>query len=197
MRAITDIASEGQHRPAGGTVRSLTGASAILLLLASGTGCFGVGVVFPDRDLGPNPAPRVDSGTRWACQISGDEGNSPVADHQDFIDAWGEPTEIIPEPAGETWIYRESYRWCGLVVWVHIPIPLMLPVCSTSDRVSFDTDGLALSSRSWRLDIWGAGVFAIPGAAGYIRPGKLNEGEMAVVRGIPDNFGHRTKPMPC
>ena len=44
---------------------------------------------------------------------------------------WGKPTSVrlaSPESEGELWTYKFGRVWCGVVPWVVVPIPLVLPI---------------------------------------------------------------------
>ncbi|MNQ92476.1 hypothetical protein D3C85_1079050 [compost metagenome] len=42
-------------------------------------------------------------------------------------------------------IYNKEIEWCGLTIWAIIPIPLLLPVCSSQTKVNF-ANGKPISS---------------------------------------------------
>jgi len=44
---------------------------------------------------------------------------------------WGHPSHVklVTTPAqGEFWTYNFDHKWCGVMPWLFIPIPLFLPV---------------------------------------------------------------------
>src|SRR5215467_6576868 len=110
------------------------------------SGCFGFLVDKPFtteiQHPMPNKAPNLPPGRdRWAVESY---PTSPLTkDH--FLAAWGVPREKLTTPKGETWIYAENARWCGLWVAFVVPIPLLLPVCETYDRVAFEGDAAVRS----------------------------------------------------
>lgn len=116
-------------------------------------GCFGFLVDKPMTTDIQNPAPRnaafVTSAKqdRWACQSAQDPPAPSTKDR--FLVAWGAPREKVTTSKGETWIYEEQGRWCGLWIAFFVPIPVLLPVCETFDRVDFEGD-LAVRSESRR-----------------------------------------------
>ena len=55
-----------------------------------------------------------------------------------------EPIEI------ETKIFNDQRSWCGLTIWVGIPIPLWLPVCRTYTELTLQ-DGEPVSAREQYL----------------------------------------------
>jgi len=125
-------------------------------------GCFGFLVDKPwTKDI-QNPMPlKVDrfpissERDRWACQPSPDP-SAPVTKLA-FLTAWGEPTDKVVTTKGETWIYAEKGRWCGLWIAFVVPVPLLLPVCETFDHVEFEGE-LAVRSESRRMDRFGMGL---------------------------------------
>ena len=124
-------------------------------------GCFGFLVDKPMTTNIQNPVPReaqfITSGKRdrWACQPARDV---PVPLTKDgFLAVWGAPKEKMTTPKGETWIYAEEGRWCGLWIAFFVPVPLLLPVCETFDRVDFEGE-LAVRSKSRRPQGFGVGL---------------------------------------
>lgn len=118
------------------------------------------------------------SPNRWACE-SQSAAYSPLS-KADFLEAWGEPEERIISADGETWIYEESGRWCGLWLGAIIPVPLVLPACETFDYVYFEGE-IAVSTHSRRFTRSTAGVILFLPQTGFIpvpvsvRPGKVTE----------------------
>ncbi len=100
------------------------------------TGCLGYSLDTPETVEVENPIPLSDhqfdanwgGPSRWACE-SQSASFSPLSKDY-FLNAWGEPKEKIISVNGETWVYEESGRWCGLWLGYIIPIPLVLPVWS-------------------------------------------------------------------
>jgi hypothetical protein len=91
------------------------------LLTVSLEGCFG-GVVLGDvsRTIDRPVIERSASLLRPA-----NNGASPVVTLRDL---WGEPESIAETPNGHLWNYRmDRWRWHGLVLFVLIPIPLIVP----------------------------------------------------------------------
>ena len=41
-------------------------------------------------------------------------------------------------PTNGTKIYNKKSRWCGLIIFAVIPIPLVLPVCNSFTEVDFE-----------------------------------------------------------
>lgn len=120
---------------------------------------------------------------RWACQPP--DPSEPLT-RQDFLAAWGEPVEKLARPGGETWVYAERGRWCGALLLAIVPIPAMLPLCDTYDRVHFEGER-AVRAASRRLAASGAGIGATPYGPFVFsfRPGKVTE-KQARVATIPE-----------
>ena len=144
----------------------------VILRFLSGTalaiscaGCFGFLVDKPMTADIRNPSPHkwafMTSGKqdRWACHPVQDLP-APVAKAR-FLEEWGTPREKMTTPKGETWIYAEEGRWCGLWIAYFVPIPLLLPVCETFDRVDFEGD-LAVRSESRRPQGFGVVLNLLP-----------------------------------
>jgi hypothetical protein len=56
---------------------------------------------------------------------------------EEFLKEWGKPDSIINNEANlEVWEYKRNI-WCGVTLFVFIPVPFMLPVCDGFDKVSF------------------------------------------------------------
>jgi hypothetical protein len=160
----------------------------LVALATSCAGCAGFAINLPQTHEIKNPVPfrekqifgDKDDFDRWACQP--DFWSSTPLTKSDFLQAWGAPREKVIAPKGETWIYAESNRWCGLWLVVILPVPLVLPVCDTYDKVSFEGE-LAVSSVSHRIPWFGMGaVFIPPIAAGAAmsRPGRVTENSAQV-----------------
>jgi len=156
-------------------------------------GCVGMTAEFPFPTDIENPVPRHTPETatktrdRWACQPV---QPSELASKEAFLGAWGEPESKVVTGKSETWIYVEKGRECGLLgfagVGFHgVQLPLMLPLCKTSDRVTFDGD-VAVRSASWRKDSAGlvvafhpqTGLFPwpfliVPAEATAAQPGRV------------------------
>ena len=143
----------------------LFGTLAVAIAVGPCAGCFGFLVDKPYTVDIRNPAPLEASNpvvrvgkNRWACQQT---NYPPVLIHKaDVLRAWGAPREKAPTPRGETWTYRENWRWCGIWIGLIVPVPVLLPVCETFDHVEFEGD-LAVASKSRRPDFFGY-VLAFP-----------------------------------
>jgi len=126
-------------------------------------GCLGYSLDKPETVEVEYPAPPSDirdAPSRRTCE-SQSESISPLSKGY-FLNAWGEPKERVTSINGETWVYEENGRWCGLWLGlIIIPIPLVLPVCETFDNVYFEGD-VAVSIKSRRFTRSTAGVFFDP-----------------------------------
>lgn len=150
-------------------------------LVLACSGCVGFIADVSDNQEIRNPVPlRAEKlfggdADRWACQPP--DPSTPLT-RKDFLAAWGEPAEKLVRAGGETWVYAERGRWCGALLLVLVPVPAMLPLCETYDRVEFEGDR-AIRSTSRRLAASGAGIGVFPVAPVpvpfWIRPGKVTE----------------------
>ena len=171
----------------------------LIAALASGcTGCVGLMVDKPwTREIW-NPVPITakkplggpNDVDRWACQ-PGSAASAPQTKDR-FLASWGAPREKVATAQGETWIYSESGRWCGVWILVILPLPMLLPVCETFDHVRFE-DELAVGSVSRRMDgfAFGMGLFPLPFVAVF-RPAYATESQPRVV-----TFPERVKVPVC
>ena len=158
-------------------------------------GCLGYATDMPSTVEVENPLPRVaensDSSSevsdRWACQS--ETGAFEPLSKNYFLNVWGEPKDKLTTETGETWIYEESGRWCGLWLGYIVPIPLVLPVCKTFDKVNFE-EGVAVSSHSRRFTRSTMGVVFHPSAFFYPIPIRTRSGKVteykAQVRVFPE-----------
>lgn len=162
-----------------------------LLLAALATasaGCVGFSVEIPSTQEIQNPVPlKVKEGAigggdalvRWACQS--ESGPSVPLTKNHFLNVWGAPAEKVATARGETWIYAESNRWCGLWVFVILPVPVVLPVCDTFDKVSFEGDAAVSSvSRRFRGLLLGIGAHPYGLFPFMARPGRVTENKPQV-----------------
>ena len=142
----------------------------VLLITALATGCTGCVGLMVDKPWTReiwNPVPLKakkllggpDDLDRWACQPG--SGSSEPQTKDRFLASWGVPREKVPTGKGETLIYSESGRWCGLWMLVILPLPILLPVCETFDHVVFEDD-LAVKSASRRMDGFAIGLGLAP-----------------------------------
>jgi len=58
----------------------------------------------------------------------------------------GKPDKIISTENGEQWYYPNGLKWRGVVVWIVVPIPLILPVGHDYHVVNF-SNGLCTSEE--------------------------------------------------
>ncbi|MDH4323348.1 MAG: hypothetical protein OEW90_04330 [Betaproteobacteria bacterium] len=163
--------------------------SLLLAALASAcAGCVGFAVDIPTTHEIPNPVPLMAKGggfgtadkqARWACQ-SDAQASAPLTKNH-FLNTWGAPMAKVATAKGETWIYEERNRWCGLWVFVIVPVPVVLPFCDTYDKVSFEGD-FAVSSQSRRFRDLVMGIGAHPyGIVPFMsRPGRVTENRPVV-----------------
>ena len=108
-----------------------------ICLLQAVSGCVGVSTISEGRKYNYS-TPRVyqSIGEITSRQISSLNKGSPVytpIKAKKLVEIWGEPDsiEFIDVKNGEIlerWTYNRSVGWSGVVVWLVIPIPLLIPV---------------------------------------------------------------------
>jgi hypothetical protein len=79
----------------------------------------------------------------------------------------GQPDEDIKSSDRSTWVYSlAENKWCGAIVWLFIPIPLILPVCEEVLKVEFKS-GFVEKTLRYTMDFsgkaCGPGVYFING----------------------------------
>jgi hypothetical protein len=165
----------------------------IAVIAAGCSGCVGISTKFTGTQELDGPVPLMtEDKERWACRP--EAGGSAPLGKSDFLATWGEPAEKRSSAKGETWIYRESGRWCGVVLFAIIPVPLLLPVCETSDNVHFE-GSLGVRATSRRL-VGTAVAVGLGGHGGFgayhSRSGRAYENRPWVAI-----FPERTKGVEC
>ena len=161
----------------------------LLIALASAcAGCVGFSLEIPSTHEVRNPQPTKaregsfgadDKLVRRACQAAS-EPSVPLR-KSDFLSMWGEPGEKVVTANGETWVYAEGHRWCGLWAFVILPVPALLPICDTYDRVFFEGDvAVSSSSRRFRGLMMGVGAHPYGFFPFMARPGLVTESKPQV-----------------
>ena len=170
-----------------GVVNTIVRSLLLAALATACAGCVGLSIDLPRTQEIQNPVPlkvkKAFGGDsdfeRWACQP--DTGPST---RNNFLLAWGAPSEKVATTKGETWIYAESGRWCGLWIFAILPVPLVLPVCETFDKVDFEGE-VAVNSVSRRISGLSMGVglspYSFPLIPFVIRPGRITENRPQVL----------------
>lgn len=71
-----------------------------------------------------------------------------------LLAAWGEPNAKRQEDYREVWTYagKGDLAWRGIVIWVLLPIPLLLPVGNNDVEITFDKDGVLKSVYLGEVD---------------------------------------------
>lgn len=147
----------------------------LAMLAIACTGCVGVMFDGTKAETIEMPLPLKYTGwgpedtERWACQPDPERA---LQTKSDFLASWGEPQSKEVSAEEETWIYAESGRWCGIWIAFIVPLPAMLPVCETYDKITFKND-LAVRANSRRfvrsaIGIVGAAASPVPV---FTRPG--------------------------
>ncbi len=126
-------------------------------------GCVGVGpvvtktsttkVAIPAAPYG-NPCPTKEIGVFSTCKQR--EGGATTI--EDIRAIWGEPKSRDVKDGQDRLTYNRDIAWRGLVVFVIVPIPLMLPVGHNEITLTFENDKLSQISSEY-----GEGNYAICG----------------------------------
>ena len=102
-------------------------------------GCVGVVVPGPRTEIIDNPT--ISSYVREPDGVtkrnSSEATNSVVYTSEWLLTRWGTPQSIrhVAGSSDEIWIYKSGTIWAGVVPFVLIPVPLMLPI--SKEKVSF------------------------------------------------------------
>jgi len=92
-----------------------------------------------------------------------DSSREPVIEewHKElFISEWGMPNEFLTsDKSEEVWVYKRR-QWCGIEPVIILPIPLMLPLCTGYDQITFQGDKAI--SRQARVIIEDGLFFVFP-----------------------------------
>lgn len=168
---------------------------AALAATALCTGC--AGLMFDSSRYAEidNPVPRKSEAffgptvetERWACSPPAMPNSQATRD--DFLSHWGEPQQRSIDGEKEIWRYGETNRWCGVWVFAVLPIPFLLPVCDTFDRIEF-VNGVAVRSTSRRFTYTSFGVAIVPPYVLLTRAGEATEDKPLQGVGVSD-------PKPC
>jgi hypothetical protein len=93
------------------------------------SGCVGFVVHGNEHHRAEKPILSVDRGRYLGSD--GANGRFPVPTQSHVIQAWGKPDRVETSDQGNSrWIYKNGIRWNGVVVFLGIPIPLLIPVGS-------------------------------------------------------------------
>jgi hypothetical protein len=123
-----------RHRsraPLSSNVRPVLKSLASCLLATLLAGCVGAVALHPESVTQAPPfqpnRPYTDSTGKLRS------ANTPT--REAVLREWGEPADREVKAGTETWLYNRGRDWCGVVLGLIVPIPLVLPVCSTEDRI--------------------------------------------------------------
>lgn len=121
-------------------------ARAAVLCLASLllSGCVGVLALHPESRTYEAPFTK---GTLYS-NSAGQLRSTDATTRQAVLREWGEPSGKEIGAGTETWVYNPSNEWCGVVLGLVLPIPLMLPACHTQDRVVLRGDSVVSVTTS-------------------------------------------------
>jgi hypothetical protein len=104
------------------------------------SGCVGVIALHPESTTYTAPFARDSSYTDSAGKLR----STGTTTQDAFLREWGPPSSKTLGPDGESWTYQRGKEWCGVILGVIIPVPLVLPVCTAEDKIVFQ-DGVARS----------------------------------------------------
>jgi len=120
----------------------------LLPITATLNGCFGFMTVSPAECPNETPYPAVHDLTQDAPREEGNILGIKIpavlppknATKAEFLDAWGQPDEIVKtSETSETWIYKRTL-WCGVIPMFFVPLPLLYPGCDGFDKIEFEND---------------------------------------------------------
>jgi hypothetical protein len=109
---------------------------AIVMLGCLSSGCVGLMALHPEATLYKAPFAREQIYQDSAGKVR----SMKTVSREAFLREWGEPLYKDVTADTEIWTYHSKRDWCGLVLGVIVPIPLVLPVCRVEDRVVFKGD---------------------------------------------------------
>lgn len=55
----------------------------------------------------------------------------------DILSQYGKPNKKETTLEGGIWTYDRGLQWCGVTLWVLVPVPLGLPICTANDEIEF------------------------------------------------------------
>jgi len=88
-----------------------------------------------------------------------------------FIREWGMPNKVTTSDRNqEVWEYKRR-QWCGIEPVIILPIPLMLPLCTGYDQITFQ--GEKAISRQARVIIEDGIIFVFPDILPRLSSGDL------------------------
>ena len=133
----------------------------IATVLASGC----VGLAIPKEDSNSYPIPGVTLSSRsWT---SGPAGHTQTYTKEEVLKEWGTPDETSFSEGMEHWSYNSEIRWIGVIVFLLIPLPIMVPTghhTTTLDFVGEDLTMVHSRHGTFSRFLFLCGVF--PGHAG-------------------------------
>jgi len=98
-----------------------------LFVCAALSGCVGAQLVTPKKVETENPKEFI------------------YRDKSSYLSLRGQPHERKTIDGKEAWVFvQDETEWCGLFLYIVIPIPLALPACEWSDTIVWDAEGMAI-----------------------------------------------------
>ncbi len=106
----------------------------------------------------------------WVTTGSNSEVRDASNDKSVMLNGVRQQWTSIEHPANGTMRYNKELEWCGLALWVIVPIPLMLPICHSGEEVTFSNNNPEYITKTWPR---AAAYFCGPGV--YLATG-MSEG---------------------
>ena len=105
------------------------------------SGCVGFAVHGDEHHRAERPILSIDRARYVGSDSVNNKFPTPTKGH--VLDAWGKPDRIETSSQGNPrWIYETGIRWNGIVVFLGIPIPLLIPVGSDYMVVEYAGDSV-------------------------------------------------------
>lgn len=123
-------------KPWAGLIAGLAGS---LLLPA----CIGGGAVLRERLDGTESCPAPQPGQLEYCAV----GRENSITKEDVLALWGQPDGRGSSKGQDYLVYDRDLSWQGLVVFVIVPVPLLLPWGHDKTILYFDGDRLSHTAR--------------------------------------------------
>ena len=80
-------------------------------------------------------------------------------DQDGVIRLWGAPSERRTEGLTETWFYRRELAFSGMVVFVVVPIPLLVPIGYRHTYLVFEQGALVRGGVEFGGMVWGGALY--------------------------------------
>ena len=102
-------------------------AAAVCFLALLCSGCIGFVIHDDEAHRAESPILSIDRARYFGSD--GVPAKFPVPTKAHVLDAWDKPDRVeTTSTADERWIYETGIRWNGVVLFLGVPIPLLIPV---------------------------------------------------------------------